>query len=180
MLDQETLRARALEKVLFEAAWKNERVANKFRGWIWILVGIAMMAASPSPTPVVHFSWGVVVLLFDALWMKKRFERWMPWVLTSVDLIVLVLRMHIGYLQLAGGDPRFAEHHLTGVAVGTICVLGVNMMRFSWRLSIWSTLVGIANTAWIRLHHDRFDALTFVDMFLFSSLCAMLVYTSVR
>jgi signal transduction histidine kinase len=180
MLDQATLRARALDQVLFEAAWKNERVANKFRGTIWILVGIAMMAASPSLTPVVHFTWGVLVLLLDATWMKRRFERWMSWVLTTVDLIVLVLGMHVGYEQVVKGDPLFAEHHLTGTAVGTMVVLGVNMMRFSWRLSLWSTLVAIAGTAWIRLHHDRFDALTLVDMFLFSSLCAMLVYTSRR
>jgi signal transduction histidine kinase len=180
MLDQETLRARALDRVLFEAAWKNERVANKFRGTIWLLAGIAMMIARPSPTPIVHFGWGVLVLILDATWMKRTFARWVPWLFTTVDLIVLVLGMHAGYAVAQEVDPLFAEHHLTGTAVGTLVVLGVNMMRFSRKLSIWSTAVAIACYAIIRIAHDRFDALTVVDFVLFASLCGMLVYTSHR
>ncbi len=180
MLDQETLRRRALDRVLFEAAWKNERVANKFRGTIWIAVGVAMMAVRPSPTPIVHFMWGVLVLALDVTWMRHTFARWIPWVLTTVDLIVLVVGMQAGYEQALGVGPLFAEHHLSGTAVGTLVVLSVNMMRFSWRLSVWSTLVAIAGFSWIRLAHDRFDTLSYVDLVLFSSLCAMLVYTSHR
>jgi signal transduction histidine kinase len=92
----------------------------------------------------------------------------------------MVLGMHAGYLQLPPGDPRFAEHHLTGTAVGTLVVLSVNTMRFSYRLSLWSALVAMAGYLWIRSHHDRIDPLTFVDLFLFGSVCAMHVYSSRR
>jgi two-component system, NtrC family, sensor kinase len=77
-------------------------------------------------------------------------------------------------------DPIFAEHHITGTAVGTMVVLSANMLRFSWSLSIWSTFVAMIGYVTIRLANDRFDTLTFVDLVLFGSVCGMLVYTSHR
>ena len=186
MLDPDVLRARALEQVLFQESWRNERTINLFRGLIWCAVGVGMAGLDYAATGdvkltgLVHVSWGVLVLAFNFTWMKARFHRVVPWVLASADVVVLVVGMQAGYTLLVVHEPGMAEHHLDGVTVGLMVILGLNMMRFSWRLTVANAALAILAFTWMRLTNDRFDRLSFMDWILIGSLSAMLVYTTVR
>jgi signal transduction histidine kinase len=186
MLDPALLRARALEQVLFQESWRNERTINLFRGLIWCAVGVAMAGldfaatGEVKATGLVHLGWGLLVLVFNFTWMKARFHRAVPWVLATMDVVVLVAGMQAGYALLVVHEPGMAEHHLDGVTVGLMVILGLNMMRFSWRLTLVNAACAIAAFTWVRLTNDRFDRLSYMDWLLMGSLSAMLVYTTLR
>jgi len=174
----------ALRQILRAQAWRNERVLNVFRAAIWISIGLITggaelaTSASVSPGAALALAWGCFALVSGFTWLPRWHRDWLPTLLSTMDITVLALCMDAGHRYLLRNDPTLVAHQLYGSGIVLMALLAASVLRFSWRLSLWSVAYG-ATTYWLVLWlNDAVDVLTYVELTAFALLGMVLSYSA--
>ena len=181
---QERADSPALRQILRAQAWRNERVLNVFRAAIWISIGLITggaelaTSASVSPGAALALAWGCFALVSGFTWLRRWHRDWVPAVLSTMDITVLALCMDAGHRYLLRNDPTLVAHQLYGSGIVLMALLAASVLRFSWRLSVWSVAYG-ATTYWLVLWlNGAVDVLTYVELTAFALLGMVLAYSA--
>jgi adenylate cyclase len=174
----------ALAQILHAQAWHNERVLNAFRAAIWTSIGLitggAELATSDSLSPgaALALVWGCFALVSGFTWLRRWHRDWLPTVLSTMDITVLALCMDAGHRYLLRNDPTLVAHQLYGSGIVLMALLAACVLRFSWRLSVWSVAYG-ATAYWLVLWlNGAVDVLTYVELTAFALLGMVLAYSA--
>lgn len=182
--EQERPDSPALRQILRAQAWRNERVLNAFRAAIWISIGLITggaelaTSASLSPGAALALVWGFFALVSGFTWLRRWHRDWLPAVLSTMDITVLALCMDAGHRYLLRNDPTLVAHQLYGSGIVLMALLAASVLRFSWRLSVWSVAYG-AIAYWLVLwRNGAVDVLTYVELTAFALLGMVLAYSA--
>jgi len=176
----------ALAQVLRVQAWRNERLLNVFRAAIWTGVGAITGGAefvtmgTVSPGAVIALAWGIAATLSGLTWLRRVYRPWIASVLATMDVTVLVLCMQAGHRYLLVNDPALVPHQLYGSGVVLVSLLAASVLRFSWRLSLWSVCYGAAAYVGVLWLNDAVDVFTYVELTVIGLLGLVLVYFARR
>lgn len=169
------------ERVLYEEAWKNERVRNWLRCGLWLAGGAVInvssfVAGSPfQPDSLVCLAAGVGALGVG-FWLRGAFHPVAPYLLTTLDVITLVLMVNAGMPP----EPEFVRIVIGQAALAFFLVVAVNMVNFSAGIAIWSTVVAFMGLTYLFVRHQVFTAYRLIDLFILVSLGVVLAFTSSR
>jgi class 3 adenylate cyclase len=174
----------ALQQILGAQAWRNERSLNVFRMTIWTSIGLItggaelVANASVSPGAAIALAWGCFAALSGFTWMRRWHRRWLPALLSTMDITVLALCMDAGHRYLLRNDPSLVTHQLTASGIVLMALLAANALRFSWRLSAWSVAYGAAAYWLVLWRNDAIDVLTYVELTAFALLGLVLTHSA--
>jgi len=174
----------ALAQILGAEAWRNERALNAFRAAFWssigLLTGGAELIASGtiSPGAALALAWGAAAALLGASVLRRFYRDWVSAFLSTLDISVLVLCMDAGHRYLLANDPGLAAHQLTASGIVLMALLAADVLRFSWRLSVWSVGYGVAAYWFVLWRNEAVDVLTYVELTSFALLGWVLAYSA--
>jgi class 3 adenylate cyclase len=172
------------ERVFRDEAWKNERVISVLRSTIWIAVGVVILTTqrlgAVNPMGVLSVGWGVAALVCSQLFLRRRYHPLLPAMATLLDLAVLCVSVDRWLTQFSAVRPRQALHLLWGCEVALMLIVSVNMLRFSWRTSVATSLVAVAGFLGLQARHGGLDVFTIVDVVLFLAFMTLLAYAGER
>jgi class 3 adenylate cyclase len=160
----------ALAQILGAEAWRNERALNAFRASFWTLIGAAtggaelLASGTISPGALIALGWGVLAALLGVVVLRRAYRNWISAALSSADITVLAVCMDAGHRYLLQHDPALAPHQLTASGIVLMTLLAADVLRFSWRLSVWSVAYGAAAYAVVLWRNDAVDVLTYVEL----------------
>lgn len=183
--NDESLQARALNRVVRAETWRRERIVNHFRFALFSLIGLAEWAERSGQDhthltvmPFVFLSWGVIVEIFNLTWIRRQFKSWMPAALTTIDITVLTIAMRIIYGHaLQYDEPTLRE--IDRAMVGLLVLVAANIIRFSWRTSIWSGVCALVSLGYLRIYSNTLqDTAILTDFLVFAAVVALLVYAN--
>jgi class 3 adenylate cyclase len=179
------------DRTLRDEAWKNERVLNAFRAAIWTSMGALILSftirdVGPLFAPLLSLGHGIACVVLGVTVLRRRFPRSLPLVLTTLDFVVFatVLDSALAFLQSPGAATRggVRPEDVFGaqqsVVTGLMLILCTNMLRFSWRLSLWSLACALG--AYLFLRRAGLDITTGVDAVQFTALTGMLIWSARR
>lgn len=160
----------ALTQVLGAEAWRNERALNAFRAAFWTLIGAATGGAelyangTVSPGALLALGWGILAALPVAVLLRRYWRNWVSAALSTLDITVLAVCMDAGHRYLLANEPELASHQLAASGVVLMALLAADVLRFSWRLSVWSVAYGAAAYAVVLWRNGAVDVLTYVEL----------------
>ena len=159
-----------LAQILGAEAWRNERALNAFRAGFWTLIGAltggAELYASTtiSPGAVIALGWGLAAAFAGATLLRRHYRGWYSAALSSLDITVLAVCMDAGHRYLLLQDPALAQHQLTASGIVLMALLAADVLRFSWRLSLWSVAYGAAAYTLVLWRNEALNVLTAVEL----------------
>lgn len=174
----------ALTQILARQAWRNERLLNGFRVGIWAGVGAITGGAelfssgSISPGALLALVWALTAAISGLSWLKRYYRPWVSALLVTMDITVLALCMHAGHRYLLVHDPLLVPQQLHASGVVLMVLLATSMLRFSWKLSLWSVAYGAAAYATVLVVNDAVNVLTWVELAVTALLGLMLHYSA--
>lgn len=160
----------ALAQVLGAEAWRNERALNAFRAAFWTLIGALtggaelFASSTVSPGALLALGWGVLAALPVAALLRHYWRDWVSAALSTLDITVLSVCMDAGHRYLLANDPALAPHQLTASGIVLMALLAADVLRFSWRLSVWSVTYGAAAYGFVLWRNGAVDVLTYVEL----------------
>lgn len=160
----------ALAQILGAEAWRNERALNAFRASFWTLIGALTggaelyASATISPGAVIALGWGLAAALAGATLLRRHYRGWFSAALSSLDITVLAVCMDAGHRYLLLQDPALAQHQLTASGIVLMALLAADVLRFSWRLSLWSVAYGAAAYTLVLWRNEALNVLTAVEL----------------
>jgi len=171
-------------RTLYEEAWQNERVLNVFRAVSWTPIGVVLFLLLPrlrdtTPLPsLIALAYGASAAVLGATLLRHRLDRGLPALLTTLDFVVFT-----AVLDAVRRAPVIASSDVSeidqSVVTGLMLIVATNMLRFSWRLPLWSLVCAALSYGFLR--RDHVHAVTYgVDVVQFSALSAMLVWSARR
>jgi len=181
----EELHKRAFREVLRAESWRRERIINIFRIVLIVSIGVAeWMGRSGvdhdhvTAMPFVFLTWGAALAVFNFTWFRKNFRDWIPAVITAIDIAVLTIVVRIVYAHAAEfGEPLDKEIERAMIAL--IVILGVNVIRFSWRTTLWSGVCAVTAFTYLRIYSGSWQENTIpTDFMLFAGVVALLIYAN--
>lgn len=133
-----------VERVLFEAAWRNERIINYFRIAFGVAMGIPAFVDGVRRFGTIINSaswlllWSLCAVGFLFL-LRRTYPPWFAFVVSTLDatLHIFGLSRLVAMLD-AQGQHAMADRALTGVALNTMFVTGICMVRFSTPIAVWT------------------------------------------
>lgn len=137
--------ATGADLLLRDEAWRSERVINVFRSAIWvfacgaILAGSAYRGETLYPGVMLGMIYGIVMGLLGLTWLKRHYHPLVPYVVSAIDVIVLAIIADRTHQIMLVDLPSEAQQQLHDVISAMMLLLGVNALRFSWRVTAWST-----------------------------------------
>jgi class 3 adenylate cyclase len=132
-----------------------------------------------TPLPAeIALSYGAAATVLGVTRLRRRLDRGVPAVLTTLDFAVFTAVL--GAVRqspiLSPGDVTEVDQ---SVVSGLMLIVATNMLRFSWRLPLWSLFCAAASYRF--LHRDQVHTVTSaVDVVQFIALSAMLVWSARR
>jgi adenylate cyclase len=138
------------DSLLRDEAWRSERVINVFRSAIWIIACTAILSGSAfrdEPLyPGVAFGliYGIAMAIVGATWLKRSYHVLVPYVVSALDVVVLAIIADRTHQIMLIQVPAEAQQQLHDVISAVMLLLGVNALRFSWRVTAWSTAWSVA------------------------------------
>jgi signal transduction histidine kinase len=180
---EEILHARALSRIVRAETWRRERIVNHFRFLLFSLIGLAEWVSRAghghphlTAAPFIFLGWGVTVEIFTLTWLRKDFKPWMPAATTTIDIIALTVIMHIIYGHAVAFGEQSARE-IERAMVGLLVLLSANIIRFSWRTSLWSGVCALAALGYLRVYSDTLgQTAVFTDVLVFAGFVALLIY----
>jgi signal transduction histidine kinase len=152
------LHRRALNRVLEAEAWRRERVANYFRFALLTAVGLAEWRGRSGfdhdhlgLMPFIFLAWGLAVGFLNVTLLRSYFRRWIPAAVTTVDIAVLTVALRLCYDHALAFNER-PDQEIERAFMGLFVLLSVNMIRFSWRTTLWSGFVAINAFLYLRVY----------------------------
>lgn len=174
----------ALQQILGDQAWHNERSLNVFRATIWSSIGLItgsaefVANASVSPGTALALAWACFALVSGFTWMRRRHRDWVAPLLSTMDITVLALCMDAGHHYLLRNDPSLVGHQLVASGIVLMALLAASALRFSWRLSLFSVAYGAGAYFLVLWKNDAVDVLTYVELTAFALLGWVLAYSA--
>jgi len=137
-------------QLLMAEAWRNERLINHFRtalfGTAVVFGGIAtyfLLGRPHAAIPMIG-GWTIFIAVFNATWFKRNFHPAVPWLLSAGEIALIGAAFLLARPVILANRPELADRQLSmlpPIFVGLVCI---NMLRFSWRLSLFSAGFAIA------------------------------------
>jgi len=174
----------AFAQILGAEAWRNERSLNAFRAAFWSSIGLLtggaefIASGTISPGAALALAWGAGAALLGATVLRRHYRDWVSALLSTLDITVLVLCMDAGHRYLLANDPALAPHQLSASGIVLMALLAADVLRFSWRLSVWSVGYGAAAYGFVLWRNDAVDVLTYVELTSFALLGWVLAYSA--
>ncbi len=108
-------------------------------------------------------------------WLRTVYRYWVSAVLSIIDITVLGVCMDAGHRYLVATHPNLVAHQLYASGIVLFALLAANVLRFSWRISLWCVAYGALVYLLILLRSGAFDVLTYVELCAFALLGWVLV-----
>jgi len=187
MLDADEMQARTLAQALHTEAWRDERIANHYRATIFTALGLLQLWHRSgfdhdhlTIMPALLIAWGVFVGLGNFTWLRKSFPSWYPSVQTALDVTIGTAATFAVYAHTVEYDEPGLQAVMARGALGLFLLLALNMIRFSWRHSLWSGVCVLVALAFLRLHSGTMAERGMMELLLVISMVGLLVYTTRR
>jgi class 3 adenylate cyclase len=174
----------ALAQILAVQARRNERRLNGFRAAIWSSVGLItggaglLTGGGISPGSALALLWGIVSAILGLTLLRHYYRDWLAAVLSTIDITLLAWCMDAGHRYLLRTDPTLVSHQLYASGIVLLALLTANVLRFSWRLSLWSVAYGAFAYWFILWRNHAIDVLSYVELTAFVLLGWMLAYSA--
>ncbi len=175
-----------IDRLLFEEAWKSERVINRYRVAIWLTMsGIVAMSSLAEGAPlrlstILGFAYAVGLIVLSLTWLRRGFHPLIAFALSGLDVAVLVAAMDTSHAHLLMHQPAEAPHQLFSTAVALMLIISANALRFDWRVTVWTTLCAVVGYTWLLVRHASVGAgvSLALDLAQLISMAAILVYAA--
>jgi class 3 adenylate cyclase len=142
--------ATGAEALLLEEAWRSERVINGFRFAIWTAICAAILISSFARGGPFYLGvafglvYGLAALVVGRLWLKNHYHPVVPYIASGLDVLVLAIIADRTHLFLKEQHLELmAERQLRDMLAALMLLLSVNVLRFSWRVTAWTTLCSV-------------------------------------
>jgi class 3 adenylate cyclase len=174
------------ERVFREEAWKNERIISVLRATIWMGVGVVILVTQTqklghvNPMGILSVGWGALSLTATRLLLRRAYHPVVPALATLCDILVLLVSVDNWLAMNATAHPMLGLHLVWGCELPLMLIVSVNMLRFSWRISVSSAVVAVAGYLFLQWRHKGLDLFSFVDVALFAGLTTLLIFQSQR
>jgi class 3 adenylate cyclase len=179
-----------IERVLFEAAWENEKVINYFRIVFCLMMGVPSVVSmiiidgnpfGPAWSLIVWAACGVALIPI----LRRSFHRALSFVLSTADATIWMLGLYLFYLNAKNGQVTLHSHNdaraiLGGMVVNAMFVVGINAARFSASVAVWSTLYAFALYVFLVSGEIGFTPSFMFEGIVFVAFAGLLVMTSLR
>lgn len=175
-----------LDKILLAEAWRNERLINHFRAIVFSVVGVVELIGRSkwgfdniTIMPPLFILWGFSVFLINVTWMRKHFTSFIPTILTALDILVFTIAMYIAFVHAVQVNiPSLPD--LERALFGYLVILSINMIRFSWRHSVWSGICISIAYLWLRIASNTLAFSVVTDFIAIGTVVALLIYINKR
>ncbi len=174
------------ERVFRDEAWKNERIISVLRATIWMAIGVVILVTQTdrlgrvNSMGVLSVAWGALSLTSTWILLRRRYHPSVPALATICDIAVLCISVDHWLTVNAAARPQLGLHLVWGCELPLMLIVSVNMLRFSWRTSLVSTVAAVAGYLVVQHRHDGLDLFSFVDIALFAGMTTLLVVSSQR
>lgn len=183
--DDSILETRALNQVVWAESWRRERIVNHFRFAMFTLIGLAEWAERSghdhphlTAVPFLFISWGLTVGAFNFTYLKRAFKAWIPGAITAIDITILTIAIRIIFRHALDFGEETARE-IDRAMMGLILLISVNVIRFSWRTSLWSGICALASLAYLRGYSDTFHQTAIItDFLIFAAEVGLLIYAN--
>jgi adenylate cyclase len=171
------------EKLLRDEAWRNERVINVYRSVLWTLVSVLIFLSPVTVTLkwliLLGVAYGVGCAVLGVTWLRRHYHDWVPYVMTTLDLALLSLIAGLSYVFLvAVGDP-IASWQLYTAHGAYMLLLCTNILRFSWRVTIYTTAAAAVGYSLVLLSQkELLVSMMVVNVLEILGLGALLAYSA--
>lgn len=173
------------EAVFYEEAWNRERRLARVRGMVWLFISVAALIATTWLQGKASFvgasigiTWGLLNLLLVHRLLGTWFHPQIATLISALDSFTLVLLIQVVYSSRVGTDPAGSLHQLHSAAVGLMLILGMNALRFSTWLPMWSAICACFAYAWLILGNVGPDVTLVVVLVQFVVFSLMLTYAA--
>ena len=174
------------ERVFRDEAWKNERIISVVRALNWMAIGLVILVTQTNrlghanPMGILSVSWGALSLLSTWLLLRRNYHPTVPTIATLCDIAVLCISVDNWLTENSAAHVRLGLHLVWGCMLPLMLIVGVNMLRFSWRTTVVTSLAALAGFLSIQARHGGFDLFSMVDVALFAGFAGLLVLSSQR
>ncbi|MFN7972267.1 MAG: adenylate/guanylate cyclase domain-containing protein [Acidobacteriota bacterium] len=174
------------EKVLRDEAWKNERTLNVFRSGVWCSVGAMSVVLDATHLSRVGWSsaltaaWGLIAALYGAFFLRRHFHPILPAIVSTLDLTFLAVSMDATHRMLLPVMPGTAAHQIHGTTLGIALIIATNVLRFSWRTTLFTTLYGYATYFYVFGRNGALDSGAPIDAILLAFFGAIVIFSTRR
>lgn len=143
-------RETGIDRALREAAWQNERAVNYARAVFCLGLGAVLVIYTtwkhgrPSPSIAVMLAWGVVAVAAIPV-LRCRYHPSLPFVFAAADMVVCascIFEAYRDYRQVDLGEATTLIEQ--SLPANLMLLVAANMLRFSWRVTIWAAVVAYA------------------------------------
>jgi class 3 adenylate cyclase len=131
-----------IDGILRDAAWRNERIINRFRIGYCLLMGVPSTVfnlATGHGIPVGN--WGFLVWLVIALAaevvLRRSYHPALALGLTTADIVLQEVSLYLFALTLSPESKEFLPA-LYGIGISGLVMAGMSMARFSVPIAAWS------------------------------------------
>jgi signal transduction histidine kinase len=174
-------------QALTAEAWRNERLINHFRTVLFsfvvclgAIVQLAAMGRLFAPVLLAMLAWAAFLGIFNATWFKTHFHPAVPWVLSAIELMIIggtFLGARETIVQLR---PDMADRQISLLPSIFLFLVSINMVRFSWRLSIFHAFFALA--VYLTVHFATLgpDPLAIPPVVIMIAMGAVLAFTTRR
>ncbi len=143
--------ATGADELLLEEAWRSERLINAVRAVVWITICSGILIANAVRGTfyagvAAGLFYGVAAAVVGLTWLRRVYHPMIPYVGSALDIGVLAIiadRTHVFLLENA---PAMATQQLHDMVAALLLLLGSNALRFSWRVTAFSTLCAVTAT----------------------------------
>src|SRR5215470_14222221 len=155
------------ERVFRDEAWKNERIISVLRATIWMAVGLVILVTQTqrlgrvNPMGVLSVLWGSVSLTATWVLLKRNYHPVVPALATLCDIAVLCLSVDKWLAENAAARPMLGLHLVWGCQLPLMLIVSVNMLRFSWRISVVSAVAAVTGALVVQGRHGGIDLFSF-------------------
>lgn len=186
MEKENTLRAKALQRIVREESRQRERIINHYRFAIFTLIGLAEWWGRSghdhdhlTMMPFIFMAWGIAIGLLNFTVLKKYFKQWLPAAITTLDVTVLVVSIRIIYTHAIQFDEP-ALREIDRALMGLIVLLSVNVIRFSWKITLWSGFCAIVSLVDLRIYSGSLGSSAILtDLLVISVVVGLLMYANI-
>jgi len=182
MLPNTTGYSETLDQVLHKHAWENELKLNTHRGIFWMTIGtvtLLVYGLTGREIPwMAHISllWGSGTLLFGQGTMRRQYSSLMSFLIVCLDLTVLLVVKDDLYRSFSSLSPIVSSHELFGTSALILLVLGTNVMRVSWIVSLGSFLYASLGYLLLLKKNGHLDSSCLLDLLAFFCLTSFVIF----
>jgi signal transduction histidine kinase len=173
-------------QLLVAEAWRNERLINHVRTAVLsiaVLTGGAIttyVLGRPHANIILMLAWLVFIAVFNATWFKRNYHPAVPWLLSAGELTIIATGFVVSRSTVVAARPDIADRQLGLLPVAFFFFIAINMLRFSWRLSLFcgafSALLVIGTYAYAGV----LDPLLIPILVMMGALSLVVAYTTRR